>query len=514
MRKALTNKLAPFAVFFSFLSLYLITANQLFSFDAITNAIACEVSEPVRWFHGNHPLYPFVGVLWYKLEKLLGYNGYSIYSLARFNSVLMAGALAIFCHMLITRVGALRSFLLTLCLGFSYAVWAYAVDGRAIGASVIFSMLVIFWLLKLDEEAEPRAWHLAVLAVFSSLTVLMHAIAVFHCVAVAIWLWRKNLKNALVYISAVIGLVGATYVGCFLYVSKSGHATTFLAWAAGYAGFNGVGEIGQSGFWGRNLSDILDGLWRGWRNAFFAPAETRFHSVIAAAASLIILGAMLAGWLGLRHSPAKRSLVIALIGWGALIMFFLAFWSPGQEGFRLHALSPWFAATALCLGASRWINWTLLILGSLLFFMNFMSAIYPASFIQNNQGFQVLSFLEGRLVKGDVLISGPNNVLPDIEVLRPYFFPELSGGSIAGRLFAFRETSLDPLAARLSTLLGRGHAVYLTEDLFNGETQRKLDRICGLNEGSVEAFVSGFDVKGDLTLPNGRKLYSVVLTSR
>jgi len=54
-------------LFIVFLCVYLLTPNQLFSFDAVTNAIACEAGEPIRWFHANHPLYPFLassGITW------------------------------------------------------------------------------------------------------------------------------------------------------------------------------------------------------------------------------------------------------------------------------------------------------------------------------------------------------------------------------------------------------------------------------------------------------------------
>ncbi len=132
-----------FTLFVPFLILYRYTANQVFSFDALTNALACETNDPIRWFHANHPLYPFLGMVWFRLERMAGYTGYSVYSLARFNTFLMASALGIFAATLSRRIGREPAIFLTFLLGVTNAVWEFAVDGRAVGASVIFTVCVI-----------------------------------------------------------------------------------------------------------------------------------------------------------------------------------------------------------------------------------------------------------------------------------------------------------------------------------------------------------------------------------
>src|SRR5689334_7974490 len=98
-------------VFFLFFGLYFLTHNQIFSFDAVTNAIACDSNELIRWFHPNHPTYPFLGILWSRFERSLSYGGYSIYSLARFNSILMASGLSILFLVLKKEVGKGRALL-------------------------------------------------------------------------------------------------------------------------------------------------------------------------------------------------------------------------------------------------------------------------------------------------------------------------------------------------------------------------------------------------------------------
>ncbi len=514
MIKTLKSELIPLGIFCFFLALYLLSANQLFSFDAITNAIACESGEPVRWFHSNHPLYPFIGALWFKLERACGYAGYSIYSLARLNSLLMASALALLARALGRWIPPARAMLMSICLGCTYAVWAYAVDGRAIGASVFCSACVIVWMMKIERHTAPTLRLYVMLGALSALTVLMHGIAIFHCVPVAFWVFQKDRKKALAYIATSAILVGSVYAACYLYVAHANFSSSFVSWTLGYAAFNGAANAAQSSYWGKGAAIVLHGLWRGWRNALFASTVAPRFSVAAGVMSFLILCGYMAAWLRVMKERRKLSLPFALFSWGALMMAFLAFWSPGQEGFRLHILIPWSVALAICVGPARWIDWTLVVTAAILFTTNFCCGIYPASFIQNNTGYQVLDYIESRVLPGDVVLTGAEPTVPEIEVLRPYFFPDIKGGSILGRLFAFHEKSLAPLQNRLSELAAQGHSVYLAEDLFEEKNQRYLEEKAGLPSGSVASFVANFKITATMPLPNGRALRRVEFISR
>ena len=63
------------------------------------------------------------------------------------------------------------------------------------------------------------------------------------------------------------------------------------------------------------------------------------------------LGAMMTGDLGTALTSGLD--ITSEIGRRLGNTLFLAFWSPGQEGFRLHVLVPWMAASVLVLKNSR-----------------------------------------------------------------------------------------------------------------------------------------------------------------
>jgi hypothetical protein len=514
MRKTLRGELLALSIFAVFLSLYLLTANELFSFDALTNAIACETAEPVRWFHSSHPLYPFVGVLWYYAERACGYAGYSIYSLARLNTILMASALALLSRALCEWTNVTRAALVTTCLGVSFAVWQYAVDGRAVGASVFGSALVIVLMMKMERAVDLRWRHFVLLGCFSAITTLMHGIAIFHCAPVAVWTFRKRPRGAVAYAVSAATIVTAMYVGCYAYVHRLGFASSFFSWALGYAGFNGAANAPLSPYWATSAANAFNGLWVGWRNALFAAGLARPWSLLASAIAMLVLAGIAGAVAAMRRESAHRSLFVALFAWGALVMGFLAFWSPGQEGFRLHALIPWAVVVAVGLGPARWIDWSLVCVAVALFTVNFFLHFYPSSFISHNRGYQTLNFISERIAPGDVVLTGPAAMVPNIEVLRPYFFPQIKGGSVLGRLFAFHEDSLAPLTARLRKLRAQGHSVYLSEDLFDPDTQRRMERQAGLEMGSVRAFVDLFATTSTLPLPDGGRLIGVEFKNR
>jgi hypothetical protein len=182
-------------IFLFFLVLYFFSTNQIFSFDAVTNAIACESIEKIRWFHPNHLFYPFAGVFYYKFERVFGYTGLSLYSLARFNSILTSAGLAIYFYSLSNRVGKSVALLTTLFLGFTFSVWHYAVDGRAVGASVIFSILVVRQLMRMDAKRPSTFPDIAWLSIFSTATILFHGISIFHVPAVALFICMLAAKG-------------------------------------------------------------------------------------------------------------------------------------------------------------------------------------------------------------------------------------------------------------------------------------------------------------------------------
>lgn len=515
MNRSILSKSTPWVLFVGLGGLYWLTTNQVFSFDAITNAIACETNEPVRWFHPNHLLYPFIGVVWYRLERLLGYDGYAVYSLARLNAVMMGAAMALFFSALRRRVSFDLAIAATLFLSFTFAVWNYAVDGRAIGASVLFGVLVARYLLRLEDKvAGPH--HLTVLACLSVLYVLVHGIAIFHVLPVAAWLVMSTTRsdryrNAVLYLEYVLLGLLLSYLAVFLSFWRYYPNRDFLSWALGYAGIGGWSKAMESNFWSFQFGEILRGLWIGWQHAFYPIGEEVRWVIRLPAIFISITFAALVG-ASFFVSPSKgraRVTEYSFLWWGTLVISFLAFWSPGQEGFRLHALIPWTIAVVLVYADALIIKWFFIGFAGLLFGFNFTGPIYRNTSLANNLGYQILKNVNGRLNPGDIFLCGRADVVPGIEVLLPYFFPHVEGGTLRGRLFAYREPDLHPLAFRFHYKLMQGNKIYVADDLMAPEVQQDLEKRFRLPENAILSLLNSFEIEPAFALSNGHRVYEL-----
>ncbi len=506
-------------VFAGALFVYLTTTNQIFSFDAITNAIACERQEPIRWFHPNHPLYPSLGVLYYQLERLLGYEGLAIYSLARLNSLLMASALAFLFYGLSGKARTMPALVSVFFLGSCYSMWHFAVDGRAVGASAACAALLIVNLLSLDHGNPLRRSQVVTVSFLSLLYILMHGMAFFHILAIALWLalFRKRASlsrvpndwgSAVLYLSLVSAGLLLSYGTIFIWVIRPETTQSFLRWAIGYASYETSHMPRYPGFWSTSALGGLQGLWAGWKGSFIAHpsgAAAGLFSMVIPVMFLALLGQAL--WKRRQTWIQHESLIVALVLWGMLCESFVVLWSPAQVGFHLHALIPWTVALLLLLCRSKVFLYGQAMVASAIFLWNLTGPIAHASTITHNQGYMALKELRARLQPGDTFVAAQAGAVPDIGVLMPYFFPELSGGSLEGLLFAFRETSLERFETALWRDIRRGRRVYVLDDFFDSNAQLALEAKYALPVGSLRQMWSGFRLTKAFQLTNGRVVY-------
>lgn len=511
----------PFGSLFPYFFVYFFTANQIFSFDAVTNAIACESNEPIRWFHSNHPLYPFLGVVWYRLEAFLGYTGSSLYSLARFNSLLVSLGLGILFLPLRRISGGLGGAATVLVLGFSYAFWHFAVDGRAVGISVFFAALIVVSLFSLNEKKTWNSKQMIGLGILSTLYTLSHGIGLFHVGGITYWIWnsgnQEKRRHLTLYLATFGLLLMATHFSLYLSLLSPTGQGSFTDWLLGYGAFGGSAQIWESQFWIFKIKEIGKGLWLGWTHAFYKPLNSApfKENLFSMGIGLLMLGTFVFGLFKVKTlKNTEKPLVWALTLWGFLVMIFLAFWSPGQEGFRLHVLVPWGVATALVFKKTPLFHKGAGLMAIVLFSLNLSGPIYHASFIKNNEGFQLLKELKDTLEPGDIFLSGQSGIIPQFEVLGPYFFPELKGGTIEGRLFALRENSLQPLKKRLEIIQRNGHSIFLAEDMYDLRVQEQIEKNRSLRWREIDTFLDDFEIQSKHKLSNGRKFLKVYLKHR
>jgi len=212
-------------------------------------------------------------------------------------------------------------------------------------------------------------------------------------------------------------------------------------------------------------------------------------------------------------SKEDKLLIRTFFWWGGLVQIFLAFWSPGQEGFRLHVMVPWLMATAVVFISAIPFMRCCIVGGTLLMVCNLTGPIYYSAFIQNNKGYQSLKELRAHMGTGDVFLCAQSGVIENIEVLLPYFFPEVRGGTLAGRLYAFREKSLDPLRQRLTIQGEQGARVFFSDDIFDVNVQSKLETIHRLRPNEIEEFLSGFDIIDEFSLSTGQRIFRAKMKS-
>jgi len=506
---------AFFAVF------YLFTGNRNFIFDALANAIACEAGEPHRWFHSNHILYPFLGMIWYRIEGLFGYAGYAVYSLERFNSLLTACGLGLLYGAAARFNPPQKIWVLPFFLGSTYAVWHFAVDGYTVGASSFFSCLLLYSMSKTAGK-EPSRRDVARLVLQSGLYVGVHAMGFLHALAVAWWLgaagktegrfpFRPARNRGVQYLGGLTVLVLSSYLALYLALNDNGSVAGFIAFGVGYASFNGLENMLSWPALSFGPAAVMKGQWEGWTQALVFPfRHNAWERLLTAGVGLGSLA--LLSWALLKRNglpEPKRSFVTALFGWGLLNAFIIGFWVPGYPGFRVHYFFPLFLAAAVALGDRPLLYRFFGLAGGLVFLANFTGPIHHDSFIANNKGYQLLREIDEHLDEGDSFICVREDV-PDIAGLRTYFFPHILGGPVEGRLFESREKSIIPLREGLARSLSKGRRVYMTESLQKEEVQRRVEREFGMGENEMKELLAPFVLAPRFRLSSGLPVYEVI----
>jgi hypothetical protein len=496
-----------FLFFVLILLCYLLTTNQNFSFDGITNALAAESNEPIRWFHPNHPLYPFLGVVGFRIQRFLGYEGFAIYSLSNLNSVLSAAGLTLVLRTMRSLVGSALALATVLMLGTSYGIWAYAVDARAVGASIFFSCLIYSFLFRRTDAQPLSPWSLRGLGLLSALYILCHGIAVLHVPAVAWWCVRKSTWKSVAsnYLAPILILgslsMGLIYWTLILPVSQ----TSFLNWILGYAGHTNIS------FWVESVGALFKGQWAGWKHFFYvpwfnSPSDHMMETLVGAGALLFVILCLRPYFKDMKNNFLSSILFV----WGVSVGVFLTFWSPGQEGFRIHMVVPIMLGLVLSNREFKPAKWAVGFFAVVIFTLNLNGSIGMAASIKNNLGYQMTGHLAAQLKPGDLFMSAQSGFIPNFEVLRPYFFPHVRGGTFEGRMLESPEKSLSSLAVRFQTLKSEGSRIYFGADMLDRSVQEKIAKQANLSFDAVDKFIKNYSYQPAFTLEGNRVVYEVV----
>ncbi len=151
---------------------------------------------------------------------------------------------------------------------------------------------------------------------------------------------------------------------------------------------------------------------------------------------------------------------------------------------------------------------------ALLFLLNLTGPVAFAADPAHNTGYIALREIRRQLQPGDVFAAARRDSIPDIGALMPYFFPELRGGSLEGRLFAFQERTLEDFQHSLELHLSKRHGVYLLDDFFNPGTQAEIEKNYALKPGELGQVLSNFSAKEAFHLSDERPVFQLALRKK
>jgi hypothetical protein len=361
---------APLALFFLTLALYLGTLTQVHTFDALSYVTSVERKPWTEVFHPHHLAYGPLGVLALNAGRALGYSGGAALPMQIVNA--LAGALGVALFYTIVRRVTGRADLALICgllLGGGYAYWYYAVEIE------VYTVATLFLILCLDSMTWPAWWRsrrsLLALGLAQAGAVLFHQTNVLLCVPVAVLFgagfldegrrakgerpkttdqrprtkdevqarnwehWSLVVGRWSIYAVALALAVGLPYLVVGLGISGFRSWAAFDAWLTEYA---------RTGWWGGPITA------QKWASLATGLADTLAQPG-GALLGLLLLGLLLAHLRALLGGP--RPLVAGLLAWLLAYGTFFLWWEPDNIEFWIASLPPALLLLALALRGER-----------------------------------------------------------------------------------------------------------------------------------------------------------------
>jgi hypothetical protein len=471
--------IAPMALFFLALAIYLATLTQVHTFDALSYVTSVERKPWTEVFHPHHLAYGPLGVLALHAGRALGYAGGAALPMQAVNA--LAGALGVGLFYSIVRRVTRRSDLAligALLLGGGYAYWYYAVEIE------VYTVATLFLIICLDILTRPGWWRsrrsLLILGLAQGGAVLFHQTNVLLCLPVAVMLGAslfegrsktkhqrrtkvEDLGSAIIgrwsiYAASLALAVGLPYLFVGLGVSEFRSWAAFDAWLTEYA---------RTGWWGGPITaKKWSGLATGLADTLAQPG--------GALLGLLLLGLPIAHLRWLFAGP--RPLIAGLAAWLLVYGAFFLWWEPENIEFWIASLPPALLLVALALrGQRRWGPgvWLALAIGVAAAGANYESIARrgdPATDLQR----MVARELGARSQPADLLLV-PDGLL---ELYLPYYEGRDNFVSLNQALFDHGgdwDRACAAVHERIDAALHAGAAVYLADEALR-PPQLLLDR--------------------------------------
>jgi hypothetical protein len=369
----LTPRRLPWLVGGAVAALYLSFPAARYNFDGVACAIAVDLSDLKHLVHGNHLGYGILGLWWFDLWKMLGYQGPALFALQALSSLLGAAAVGILVRLLIY-LGLRPS--LAVCAGLGLAVsefyWVWSLESQ------VYPLGAFFLALTAAEAFRERPRPLLLGALHAG-AVLGHVGHIMFAPAV-LWLLWKRPKDIVLYVCSAAGVLFASYGLAAIFCVKPSTYEDVRVWLLGSAALT----LDKHFFWhgGWSLSNIA-----GWLST---STKIWGGGTLAAAGcwALVAQGAVSAP-----SGPRRRAAhacVIGLIGYAVLFIS----WEPRTPVYRVSDLILLWAVIGIAVdslpGRDSVKSYSLGFAVAVLGLFNLSRVVIPNSDPRNNAALQTV----------------------------------------------------------------------------------------------------------------------------
>ncbi|MEO7716108.1 MAG: hypothetical protein ABIY70_07890 [Capsulimonas sp.] len=491
--------LPALALFVAFWILYLWTATQYNTFDAVSYAneigrLYPQTHDP-RWlFHPHHLLFNATGYVIWRAAQTLGYIGGPLPVIEAWNAT--SGALGLVLYYLALRSLLQRSrwipLLIAAGLGLSFGYWICATDGRVNMPSTVL-LLGAFWATcRLIQTGNRKLAALA--GVLTGSAILYHESAgLFLVVGVAGALlsypgddlsaraaWKHRCALAAIYLASSLLLVLAVYAMIGAAALHFRSLGAFHRWSSEYV------ELGW--WWNFHiLTNIRLDAYAFRRAAFVEPPgkQGTFHLSGAPTQILVFYFMVLIGWfvsvyaflvaIPLLWRTHIRPLLIVSLIWVVAYTLFFTVWSPGYVVFWVPVLIPTGLLLAFSLAHYRAgrmglaVNWLLGVWIALYAVSNFMSSIGPHQDPQSSPFRRTAMDVRSHTVRGDLIVVAGAGDAAQCEVDIPYFADRdcISIHTMAARAKENADRTRSTIQSRIAQTLASGNHVYVLDEVMS-----------------------------------------------
>ena len=393
--------IAPWLIFVATALIYLAFPTRVYYWDGIVFAQAIEDAQSLNpsLVHPNHLVYNFVGYVFYKLLRTVGFDLRALTALQILNSLLSATCA---CVLFAILIDTLRSLYLSICLAFLFAFsatwWKFSTDANAYIPSVLF-LLISFYLVLPDRK--PRSL-LVAFAFFIAMAFHQLAVVMFPVLALGLYLQdgpislKRRAWNVVLFTLLTVTLIVVAYYLLFSLAAGTFDFHQFRRWTTSYS----PDADTQFHFWS-NLQYSL----RGQVRLFFGGRFNLLRGIVNPL--VIVLAIALAGavvyllfealrnsikivslrWLReLRLAPRQKTVLLLSLLWSTVYLVFLFFWLPQNTFYRLFYLPPLIlliglGVSSLRVDAARTRRITAVFVAAVAL-ANFLFLIYPFSHVE------------------------------------------------------------------------------------------------------------------------------------